>query len=56
MGKLTHKELEARIGSSPEAVSKCLKVLSGKVIVKKSEGNILIAHNALERLKHHERT
>ena len=49
-GKLTHKELAARIGSSPEAVSKCLMVLSGKGIVKESEGSILIAHNALERL------
>ncbi len=55
-GKLTQKELAARIGSSREAVSKCLKVLSGKGIVKESEGSILIAHNALERLKHHERT
>jgi len=51
-GRLTHKELAARIGCSREAVSKCLKVLSQKVIVKESEGNILIAHNALDRLKH----
>ena len=50
-GKLTHKELAARIGCSREAVSKCLKVLLAKSIVKESEGNILIAHNALERLK-----
>ena len=55
-GKLTHRELAARIGSSREAVSKCLKVLSGKGIVKESEGSILIAHNALERFKHHTRT
>jgi len=55
-GKLTHKELAARIGSSREAVSKCLKVLSLKGIVKESEGSILIANNALERIKHHERT
>jgi CRP/FNR family cyclic AMP-dependent transcriptional regulator len=55
-GRLTHKELAARIGSSREAVSKCLKVLSGKSIVKESDGLILIAHNALERLKHNERT
>jgi CRP/FNR family cyclic AMP-dependent transcriptional regulator len=54
-GKLTHKELAARIGSSREAVSKCLKVLSGKGIVKESEGSILIAHNALERLKEGDR-
>ena len=55
-GKLTHKELAARIGSSREAVSKCLKVLLGKGIVKESEGNILIAHNALERIKEREHT
>ncbi len=50
-GKLTHKELAARIGSSREAVSKCLKVCSQKGIVKEAEGGILIAHDALERLK-----
>lgn len=54
-GKLTHKELAARIGSSREAVSKCLKVCSQKGIVKESEGSILIAHNALDRLKDRER-
>lgn len=55
-GKLTHKELAARIGSSREAVSKCLKVLMTKAIVKEADGNILIARRALERLKEHERT
>ncbi len=50
-GKLTHKELAARIGSSREAVSKCLKALFAKDIVKESEGNILIAHNALDLIK-----
>lgn len=55
-GKLTHKELAARIGSSREAVSKCLKVLLGKGIVKESDGSILIAHNALERIKEREQT
>lgn len=50
-GKLTHKELAARIGSSREAVSKCLKVLTTKGIVRESEGNILIAFDALERIK-----
>lgn len=55
-GKLTHKELAARIGSSREAVSKCLKVLLGKGIVKESDGSILIAHNALERIKEREHT
>ena len=54
-GKLTHKELAARIGSSREAVSKCLKVLMAKAIVKEADGNILIARNALERLKEHDR-
>lgn len=53
-GKLTQKELAER--HSREAVSKYLMVLSGKGIVKESEGTILIAHNALERLRHHERT
>jgi len=50
-GKLTHKELAGRIGCSREAVSKCMKVLSGKGLVKESEGSILIAANALERIK-----
>ncbi|HYA86191.1 MAG TPA: Crp/Fnr family transcriptional regulator [Nitrospirota bacterium] len=54
-GKLTHKELAARIGSSREAVSKCLKVLMAKAIVKEADSNILIARNALERLKEHGR-
>jgi CRP/FNR family cyclic AMP-dependent transcriptional regulator len=50
-GKLTHKELAARIGSSREAVSKCLKVLASKTITKEANGNILIASDALERMK-----
>ncbi len=54
-GKLTHKELAARIGSSREAVSKCMKVLSTKGITREADGHILIANNALERLKEHER-
>ena len=29
-------------------------VLSGKGIIKESEGTILIAHKALERLRHYE--
>jgi CRP-like cAMP-binding protein len=49
-GKLTHKEQAARIGSSREAVSKCFKVLTAKIIVKEADGNILIARNALDRL------
>ena len=49
--KLTHRELSARIGSSREAVSKCMKVLVAKGIVKESEGSTLIAGNALEQLK-----
>jgi CRP/FNR family cyclic AMP-dependent transcriptional regulator len=55
-GKLTHKELAARIGSSREAVSKCMKVLSTKGIIKEAEGQILIACDALDRLKENERT
>lgn len=50
-GKLTHRELAARIGSSREAVSKCMKLLVSKDIVKEAEGNTLIAYNGLERLK-----
>ncbi len=50
-GRLTHKELAARIGSSREAVSKCMKVLSTKGILKESGGHILIAPNAIDRLK-----
>jgi CRP-like cAMP-binding protein len=50
-GRLTHKELAARIGSSREAVSKCLKVLMTKNIAKEADGNILIARDALERFK-----
>jgi CRP/FNR family cyclic AMP-dependent transcriptional regulator len=54
-GKLTHKELAARIGSSREAVSKCMKVLAGKGIVKEAEGQILIAYNAIDRVNQNER-
>lgn len=50
-GKPTHKELAARIGSSREAVSKCMKLLAAKGITREAEGYILIASNALELLK-----
>jgi len=56
VGKLTHKELAARIGSSREAVTKCMKVFSEKGIIKEAEGNILIATNALDRLKEEKRS
>jgi CRP/FNR family cyclic AMP-dependent transcriptional regulator len=56
VGKLTHKELAARIGSSREAVTKCMKVLSAKGIIKEEEGHILIICNALERLKNEGRS
>jgi CRP/FNR family cyclic AMP-dependent transcriptional regulator len=49
--KMTHKELSALIGSSREAVSKCMKVLVTNGIVKESDGMMLIAENALELLK-----
>jgi len=55
-GRLTHKELAARIGSSREAVSKCMKVLSTKCIIKEAEGRILITSDALDRLKESGRT
>jgi len=48
--KVTHKELAARIGSSREAVSKCMKVLMTKGIVKDADGCLQIADNALELL------
>lgn len=54
-GRLTHKELAARIGSSREAVSKCMKVLIAKGITKEADGQILIARNALECLNKNER-
>src|SRR5574337_1219022 len=50
-GKLTHRELAARIGSSREAVSKCMKLLTARGIVREADGHILIAPDALERLK-----
>ena len=50
-GRPTHKELAARIGSSREAVSKCMKVLSTRGIIKEADGQILIVGNALARLK-----
>ena len=50
--KLTHKELSGMIGSSREAVSKCMKLLAASGIVKESNGQFLIAENALEQLKH----
>jgi CRP/FNR family transcriptional regulator, cyclic AMP receptor protein len=54
-GKPTHKELAARIGSSREAVSKCMKVLATKGIVRDAEDHILIARNALEQLENNKR-
>ena len=49
--KLTHKELSGMIGSSREAVSKCMKLLAASGIVKEWDGQLLIAENALEQLK-----
>ncbi|MDH4164391.1 MAG: Crp/Fnr family transcriptional regulator [Nitrospirota bacterium] len=49
--KMTHKELAARIGSSREAVSKCMKALTTRGIVKESEGSLLISENALDLLR-----
>jgi CRP/FNR family transcriptional regulator/CRP/FNR family cyclic AMP-dependent transcriptional regulator len=49
--KVTHKELAARIGSSREAVSKCMKVLSSKGIIRESDGDIFIAHDAIDHLR-----
>lgn len=49
--KLTHKELASRIGSSREAVSKCMKVLAEKGLVKEAEGDMLVVPDAVERLR-----
>lgn len=54
-GKPTHKELAARIGSSREAVSKCMKVLSTRGIIRDADGHILVVHNALEQLENSKR-
>jgi CRP/FNR family cyclic AMP-dependent transcriptional regulator len=51
LGKATHKDLAARIGSSREAVSKCMKVLAVKGITMEADNHILISANALQRLK-----
>jgi len=50
-GKLTHKELSGMIGSSREAVSKCMKLLTANGIIRESDGHLLIAENALDQLK-----
>lgn len=49
--KLTHKDLAARIGSSREAVSKCMKLLTTKGIIKDVEGDFLVAHDAVQCLR-----
>lgn len=46
--KLTHKELAARTGASREAISKSLKVLSFKNIVKEDEGCFLISPDVMD--------
>jgi CRP-like cAMP-binding protein len=50
-GKRTHKELAGMIGSSREAVSKCMKLLASREIVREADGHLLIAENALELIK-----
>ena len=50
-GKRTHKELAGMIGSSREAVSKCMKLLASREIVREVDGHLLIAENALELIK-----
>ncbi|HAS53125.1 MAG: hypothetical protein A2X56_11565 [Nitrospirae bacterium GWC2_57_13] len=53
--KLTHKDIASRIGSSREAVSKCMKVLATKGIIRDGEGEILIAHDAVDMLRENSR-
>ncbi len=48
--KLTHKELAARTGASREAVSKAMKVLSFRDMIKEGDGCFLICREAGERL------
>lgn len=48
--RLTHKELASRIGSSREAVSKCMKLLTVNGLIKESEDCVYIATDAIERL------
>lgn len=48
--KLTHKEIASLIGSSREAVSKCMKVLTSRGIVRDAEGIFLIMRDAVDRL------
>ncbi len=49
--KLTHKELAARVGSSREAITKCMKLLAAKGLIKEAEGYIEVAMDAVKRLK-----
>ena len=46
--KLTHKELAARTGASREAISKSLKVLAFKNIVKEDEGCFIISSDFMD--------
>ena len=51
IAKLTHKDISARIGSSREAVSKCMKMLTAKGIIKEGKDSLLIAQDATDRLR-----
>jgi len=55
IAKLTHKDISARIGSSREAVSKCMKVLTAKGIIKEGKDSLLIAQDAMDRLRAEDR-
>ena len=50
-GKRTHQELAGMIVSSREAVSKCMKLLASREIVREADCHLLIAENALELIK-----
>lgn len=50
--RLTHRELAARIGSSREAVSKCMKMLTSKGLVKEIDGFLLITETVLSPPPH----
>lgn len=49
--KQTHRQLSARIGSSRESVSKCMKVLAEKQLIREAGDHLLVAREALERFK-----
>ena len=48
--RLTHRELAGRVGASREAVSKCMKGLISKGIIKEEEGSFIFITKGIEDL------